>query len=96
MIVGCYQYVEAGIFDCGQIFVGSTEGRIPPIGLSTEGYLQISDGDVCFADFFFYQFKVVCIVVSRLLIRLRLSVPDAAPVACKEEGDLLCGYCVGR
>ena len=58
MIVGCYQYVEAGIFDCGQIFVGSTEGRIPPIGLSTEGYLQISDGDVCFADFFFYQFKV--------------------------------------
>ena len=96
MIVGCYQYVEAGIFDCGQIFVGGTEGRIPPIGLSTEGYLQISDGDVCFADFFFYQFKVVCIVVPGCCPGCVYLCLMLHQVACKEEGDLLCGYCVGR
>ena len=64
MIIGGYQYIEAGVFYGGQIFVGSTESGITPVRFSSESYLRVADGNVCFTDFFFYQFKVVRVVVS--------------------------------
>ena len=40
VVVSGYQYIETGVMDGRQIFIGSAESRVAFVWLSSEGYFQ--------------------------------------------------------
>ena len=64
MVVGGEQYVESGILDRIQEFIGSAERRVASVRFAAQCYFQVADGDVCLADFCLYVLEAVRIVVA--------------------------------
>jgi hypothetical protein len=66
MVVGREQYIEAGVLDSIEEFIGGAERGVSPVRLSAQRYLQIADSDIGLADFFLDVLEAVRIVVSFL------------------------------
>ena len=64
VVVSGYQYIETGVMDGRQIFIGSAESRVAFVWLSSEGYFQVSYRKVGSAYFCFDIFKIGRIIVS--------------------------------
>ena len=64
MVVGCHQYVETGVVNGGEEFVGCAESRITFIGLSTQSNFQIGYGKIYTPNFFFHVFKASGVIIS--------------------------------
>ena len=63
MIVRCEQNIKSGILNSLQIFVGCTESRVTPIGLSAESHLKVADCNIGMGDLFLYESKARRIIV---------------------------------
>ena len=66
MVVGREQYIEAGVLDSIEEFIGGAERGVAPIWLSAQRHIQIADSDIGLADFFLDVLEAVRIVVSFL------------------------------
>ena len=64
VVVSGYQYIETGVMDGRQIFIGSAESGIAFVRFSSESNFQISYGKVSTLDFVFDIFKIAGIIVA--------------------------------
>lgn len=75
VVVSGYQYIETGVMDGRQIFIGSAESRVAFVWLSSEGYFQVSYRKVGSAYFCFDIFKIGRIIVSSSVVRAAFICP---------------------
>ena len=91
MVIGGYQYIESGIMNSGQIFIGSAESGIAFVRFSSESNFQISYGKVSTLDFVFDIFKIAGIIVascrSTCSVNLSLMLHE---VTCKKKRKGVC------